>query len=216
MGTRSKKPPTKKVTADRTSATASPSAMAERGKVIAQKGPQSPLWKTNTTLAATGQDAINACAKVEADITNVTNLDLQAAAARDELGRDAVTATSKLNLYMTAAEDTAKTPKDMQDLGMNELTEHNYTLASPLELKAKGDPTTKEIAAQVKRAQGMQRCVIEISSDLTMQTNVKQFPGDGARQKMGPFAPGTYALRAYHTRANGRSAPTAIITVVMT
>ncbi len=67
---------------------------------------------------------------------------------------------------------------------------------------------------RVKSAPGMRRCRIEIASDQGMTTNLKQFPGDGARQSMGGLAVGTWWIQAAHCRSadvSGFTGPIAVI-----
>jgi hypothetical protein len=204
----------KKLAADRASKATSES-MAARGKLIAGVAPQSTLWQNNATIKQSGLDAIAAAAAVEADDATIAQLQIQMDAAKNQKGEHQVVCGSKFDVYFTHVEDIADTAKEMQDLGVDPLVEHTYSIAAPLGLTARSNLALHDVAARVKRAPGMERCIIEISADLTMATGVKAFPGDGARQTMGPFPPGTYALRACHIRASERSAYTEIVNVVV-
>jgi len=205
----------KKLAAERATSKASSAAMAARGKLISKVGPQSSLWSSNATVKQSGLDAVAACAQVEADDTAVAQLQIQLDAAKTLRVSDEVVCGSKLDVYFTNVEDNATDVKQMQDAGVDPLTEHKYTIGAPLALTATSDPALHNIAARVKPSPGMKRAIIEFSLDLTMATGVKPFPGDGLRQSMGPFTPGTYALRACHTRASERSAYTEIVNVVV-
>ena len=201
MATKKKKSKPRKIAADRSTSKATPQAMGARGKLIAKVGPTSTIWQSNATIKQSGQDAVAACATVE----TAKNLQVQ----------DELVATSKLDVFFTNVEDVVTTPKEMQDLGVDPLVENRYVLAVPISTTVTSDPTLHDIAVKVKRAKGMSRCSIEVSADPTFATGVKVFPGDGARQTMGPFPPGTYAVRACHTRASERSAFTEPVTVVV-
>src|SRR5262245_10992781 len=93
----------------------------------------------------------------------------------------------------------------METAGLSVLLPGKFGLAAPLDLAATYDKKTDEIATSVTRAPGMRRCIIEASLDQTFATGVRQFPGDGTRQRRGGFTPGTWWLRACHTRAADRS-----------
>jgi hypothetical protein len=203
----------KKMLADRRTTKASTGNRVARGKLLTNVGAKSPLW--TGAIQSTGNDVIAAGTKVEADDARVQQLELQLQAAKDDKVHDEQIFDSKFEVYVTTVEDTVTTPKEMQDLALDPLTGKVFTLAAPLGLTATSDPATRDISVHVKRAPGMRRCDIEISQDLTMQTGVKLFPGDGLRQKMGPFAPGTYAVRARHTRASERSPYTDIVNVIV-
>jgi hypothetical protein len=211
---KAKKQKPKRLAADRSSK-ATPVGMVGQGQVIGKQAPSSTIWQGNAAIKSIGQDAINACTVLGTDITNVSQLEIQLEAARSLRDADAVTCASKLDLFFTSVEDVATTPKDMQDLGITPLVGHTYALASPLSITAAVNTDTRVLTVTVKRAPGMQRTCIEISSDPTMATGVKVFPGDGVKQKMGPLTPGTYAIRACHVRAADRSTYTEIIPVTV-
>jgi hypothetical protein len=211
---KAKKERPKKLAVNR-SAKATEAGMVAQGKLIGKQAPSSTIWQSNAAVKQTGQDAIDACAQLGTDITDVSQLEVQLEAARSKKATDAVIAGSKLDLFFTTGEDVAVTPKDLQDLGLSHLTGHVYTLTNPVSVTAAADPDTHDVSAHVKRAAGMKRCSVEISGDPTFATGVKVFPGDGARQTMGPFAPGTYYVRACHIRASERSGYTDTVTVVV-
>jgi hypothetical protein len=203
----------KKILADRGATKASSANRVARGKLLSGVGTKSSQW--TGAIQSTGNDVIAAGTKVEADDAKIQQLEIQLQAAKNDKVHDEQIFDSKFDVFVSTVEDTVATPKEMQDLGLDPLTGKAYPLAAPLGLNAKSDPATREITVHVKRAPGMKRCDIEISTDLTMQTGVKPFPGDGLRQKMGPFAPGTYAVHARHTRASDRSAYTDVVTVIV-
>jgi hypothetical protein len=140
---------------------------------------------------------------------------IQLSTARSSKVKNVGTFDTKFNTYCNNVEDAGIDEKQMKELALDPLVETTYTLATPLLLTLKSDPVLHDITAHVKRAPGMKRCDIELSSDLTMATGVKTFPGDGVRQTVGPLPPGTYAVRACHTNASARSAYTEIVTVVV-
>jgi hypothetical protein len=203
------------MTAERSSTKATSVTRASRGKLIAAVAPQSPLWQNDPAIEKSGKDVIDAGAKVAADDVKIAELENQLSAAR--LGKivDEVSFDSKFDVYASHVEDVCTTPAEMHELALDPLGETTYHTAAPLGLTAMSNQARHDITAQVKRAAGLKRCAIEVSADLTMATGIRQFPGDGARQTMGPFPPGTYALRACHVRSDERSAYTDIVTVIV-
>lgn len=200
-----KKEKPRKLTAERASSTSTTKGMTDRAKLIGQLAPKSTIWQGNGTISKSGQDAIDAGAAVEKDETDIQQLETQIAAARNKKAKDEVNCASKLNVYFTNVEDVVTDPKEMQELAVDPLQEHEYGIVAPLAVAAKSDPLLHDISVRVKRAPGLGRCQIEVSLDATFATGVQRFPGDGARQKMGPFPAGTYSVRACHVRAAERS-----------
>jgi len=90
-----------------------------------------------------------------------------------------------------------------------------YGLAAPHDLLAKYDLAKAQVDVHAKCAPGMRRCRIEIASDQAMTTNLKQFPGDGARQTTAGLPAGTWWIRAAHVRAAELSSYTGPIAVIV-
>ena len=173
------------------------------------------LWTSVPALKSTGTDVITAGATIEDDDKNIAKIELELATARTGRDQDQGAYDSKFDIFVNTVEDNVSDPKQMQELAVDPLVETTFSLATPLGLTGTSDPAQHDITARVKRAVGMRRCVIDVSSDPTMTTGVKQFPGDGVRQTMGPFPPGTYYLRACHTLSAQRSDYTEIVTVIV-
>lgn len=208
------KKPTK-MSAERSRTKASSDARTGRAKLIATLGPKSLHWQNDPTLEKAGTDVIDAGTKLAADDLEIAELESQLATARLVKIKDEVAFDSKFDIYASHVEDVCTEPHEMHELALDPLGETTYHTDAPRGLTATSDPLRHDITVHVKRAPGLKRCLIEVSADPTMETGVEQFPGDGARQTMGPFPPGTYALRARHVRATERSAFTEIILVVV-
>jgi len=210
-----KKQKVKKVLGNRSSTKASAANRTARGTLIGKVATQSTLWNSVPAIKNTGTDVMTAGAKIDADDKNIAQIELELSTARSGKEQDLVAFDSKFDIFVNTVEDNVTDPKQMQELAVDPLVGTKYPFAAPLGLTATSDPTLHDISVRVKKAPGMSRCLIEVSSDATMATGVKQFPGDGLRQTMGPFNPGTYYLHACHTRSSERSAFTDVVTIIV-
>jgi hypothetical protein len=204
-----------KVRANRGGDKGSTKARTDRGSVVATTGPTSPLWVAQPTLQDLGGKLIAASTKLAGDETAVVQADAAAATARGLRDADVIAYDNAYGAYVSGSENFAKTPQDLSALGLAPFVNNEYALANPVDVTVKYDTVSALIAVRVKCAPGMHRCVIEIASDQAMTVNVKQFPGDGARQTMGGLAAGTYWVRALHVRASERSGTTGPVAVIV-
>ena len=210
-----KKKAAKKQRADRRKDKASIKARTSRAALIGSTAATSPLWKANPALQDSGNKVVAAGTKLDDDESKVTSLEAQLVAARTVRDDDVVAYDAVYATYVTGAESVSSSAQDLEGLALDVLVGGTYGLASPLDVTAKFDATGSMVDVYVKCAPGMHRCVIEISPDPTMATGIKAFPGDGARQSMGGFAPGTYWVHAAHVRASQRSGYTGPIAVIV-
>ncbi len=199
---------------NRTEDKASLQTRAARATQVGTVGPQSAIWQAQATVKDLGTKLVAAGTTLSADETAVTQAEAAAAAARTKRDNDVVTYDAVYNAYVSSAEHYSATPADLQALGIVPLAGSTYTIESPLAVTPKYDAQKGVLTVLVKCAPGLRRCRIEIASDQAMTQNLKQFPGDGARQTMTGLAAGTWWVHAAHVRAaevSGFAGPVAVI-----
>jgi hypothetical protein len=215
MGKKKGTPTPKKPRVDRSADKTSIASRTARAGQVGTVGPQSPIWQAQGTVKDLGTQLAAAGVTLAADEVQVTNSDAVAAKARSKRDGDLVAYDVLYNAYFSSAEHFSTTKEDLQGLGAAVASETVYGLGAPLDLTGKYDLTKLQVVIHVKCAPGMHRCRIEIASDQAMSANLKQFPGDGARQSMGGLPPGTWWIRAAHVRAAEVSSFTGPIAVIV-
>jgi len=204
----------KKARAERTADKASVQTRTSRAAQVGTVGPNSPIWKAQSTVQELGTKLVTAGTTLTGDESALVNAEAEVAALRTKRDNDIVAFDDVYNAYVTSAEHYSTSAADLQGLGVSPLTGSSFPIESPLAVTPKFDAQKAEVTVQVKCAPGMKRCRIEIASDQAMTQNLKQFPGDGARQTMTGLAAGTWWVHAAHVRAaevSGFTGPVAVI-----
>jgi hypothetical protein len=206
----------KKPRVDRGKDKATIKSRTERAALIGTTGPTSPLWQAQPTLQDLGGKLVTIGVKLGADETLVIQADAAASTARSARDVDLIAFDGLYNAFVSGGETYATTPQDLSGLGLLPAVPISYGINMPADVTVKYNPVGKTVDVYVKCAAGMNRCVIEIAGDQAMTVNLKQFPGDGARQSMGGLPAGTYWVRALHVRSAARSGYTGPVAVIVT
>jgi hypothetical protein len=211
----SKKQKPRKPRADYDSDKATVEKRKTRAQQVGKVGPSSPIWQAQPTVQDLGNKLVTAGALLGDDEKQIGEYDQKAAQARTKLQGDIVSFDALLNAYLSASEHFSTTVEELQGLGAAEGTETSYDIAPPREVTAKFDPVAGRVNVRVKCAPGMDRSRIEIASSQAMTTDLRQLPGDGARQSIQNLPPGTYWVRAAHVRAAEISPFTGPVAVIV-
>jgi hypothetical protein len=186
------------------------------------RGTQVEKAITTSTLYQNVPAIKAACDAVVVAGTDLSDADIDATAAEQAAAKARSARDTKMDTFDTAnaicmatVEHYAVTPEEIQGAGYVLLIPNNNGLVPLNGMTAEYDPISTLIEIEIQHPAGVDRCILEVSPDPVTTTSWQRVPGDGLRRKLSGYTPGTYWLRAATMRANGQSAFTTPISVVV-
>jgi hypothetical protein len=174
-----------------------------RASAIKQNAPSSPLY--TGALQAAGDKVVLSADALRADDAKVQALETQLANAKSARKVDEAAYDKLYDLYIANVQHDARTPADIEALGLVVMGRQTSPLVPPTRVTATFNAKTGDIDVH---AAGLGRVtfVVEYASDPPPANGWTRVKGTGARRKISGLASGRYVVQVASARGKDESA----------
>lgn len=191
-----------------------PTTRIARGAMVSAQGPQSTLYKGTVKVAVDDVIAQNVALKANVDSYNSARATL--AKARTALATGVAAWDGAFDVLVKTGEKVCTTADDGAGLGLPTVgVKTIYPFAMPIAVVLTQNPKTSALRIHVRRAPGMKRTCVEISTDPSNPALWKELDGDGAIHTLPNPTPGTLYARAATRGPTAKSGFTTPVSIVL-
>ena len=209
------KPKEPAVNVDTHSHKTSVQARVAAGVKVGNTAPKSSIYQSTPVIKQTADDVTTAGVALNQSDETVIQAEAALNAARSARAARIVTFDRKYDVYATTIEANVTTVEDVNALGATLAARTIHALEMPVRVDATYDYKRTLLKVHVHPAPGLNRVVVEISTDPVGATTWKRLEGYGLLRALAGYGPGTYWVHAASVRKDQRSEFTAPVNVVV-